>query len=274
MKSIIVPVDFSSTATNAAIFAGNLAAFYGAELLLYHTFEISLPIGEFIQPVHDVGEMQKAADHEMLVFKETIRQQLKSPIHIYTTTEMNSLQDGLEIFCAAKKPDLVVMGISGNSTFKQILVGSNTIRAIHELKFPILVIPPKASFIPIRKVGFACNFAHSKDNTPVSMLKKIVQDFNADLHIMNVDFHNEHSTGEMLDERFELNEMMGDTKPAYHNIESADITEGVNWFAEKEGLDLVVVIPKKHTALQKMFHRSHSKDLLYHTHLPVLCMHQ
>jgi hypothetical protein len=40
MKRIVVPVDFSATASNSADFAANLASFYGAELWLYHAYEI------------------------------------------------------------------------------------------------------------------------------------------------------------------------------------------------------------------------------------------
>ena len=51
------------------------------------------------------------------------------------------------------------------------------------------------------------------------------------------------------------------------------LTEGLA-FAEKAGLDWIVLIPKKHTVLQKLFSRSHSSDLLYHTSVPILCIHQ
>jgi nucleotide-binding universal stress UspA family protein len=274
MKTIIVPVDFSTTSANAAVFACKIAAFYGADIWLYHTYELPVALGEFAYPVFDMAEMQKAADGELAIFKGNILQQVESPITIHTLAEMNTLQDGLNELCENKKPDLVVMGISGKNALTQLLVGSNTIRAIHTIKYPVLVIPPLAAFTPIRKIGFACDFEKIQQNTPIPLLKKIVIDFNADLHVLNVDFNNTNFNEDTLNERFALNEMMGDIKPAYHNIESEDITEGINWFANKEKLDIIVVIPKKHTLVQKMFIRGHTKDLLYHTHLPILSIHQ
>ena len=76
MKTIIVPVDFSAASANAAEFAGNFAAFYGAEIWLYHAYELPVAIGEFAYPVFSVTEMQKAADHELEVFKENISSKL------------------------------------------------------------------------------------------------------------------------------------------------------------------------------------------------------
>jgi nucleotide-binding universal stress UspA family protein len=93
------------------------------------------------------------------------------------------------------------------------------------------------------------------------------------LHILNVDHQDKHFTADTIDESFAIKGLFNDIKPVYESIESENVTEGLNKYADKEGLDWVVVIPKKHTVLQKMFGRSHSKDLLYHTHVPVLCMH-
>ena len=67
MKTIIVSVDFSTTSSNAAEFAANLAAFYGADIWLYHAFQIPIALSEFAYPVVDIAEMQKAADHELEV---------------------------------------------------------------------------------------------------------------------------------------------------------------------------------------------------------------
>lgn len=274
MKTIIVPVDFSANSANAAEFGGNLAAFYGAELWLYHTYELPVAIGEFAYPVFDVTEMQQAAEHEFDIFKENIKNRLRSPVKINTRTELNSLQDGLATICDQLNPDLVVMGLSGKNALTRLVVGSNTIKTIYQLKYPVLVVPSKAQFIPVRKIGFACDYKQIVENTPLDLLKKIIHDFNAELHVLNVDFEDRNYTPDMLKESFLLNELLGNIKPEYHTVESLDVTEGVNRFAEKNNLDLIVVVPKKHTLIQKMFSRSHAKDMLFHTNIPVLCIHQ
>jgi nucleotide-binding universal stress UspA family protein len=74
MKTIIVSVDFSTPAVNAAEFAANLASFYGADIWLYHAFEIPIALSEFAYPVVDVEEMQKAADHELELLKNTTQE--------------------------------------------------------------------------------------------------------------------------------------------------------------------------------------------------------
>lgn len=274
MKTIIVPVDFSTTSANAAEFASNLAAFYGADLLLYNTYEIPVALSEFAYPVFDVSEMQKSAMHELEILKENTLAKLKYSITINLRAEMSVLEIGLEELCNEIKPSLVVMGLTGKNALSRLIVGSNTLKAIHHLKYPILVIPPKAEFFPVRKIGFACDYKQVVINTPLDLLKKIVKDFSAELHVMNVDFENKNFEPGMVQESFILSELLKDLKPEYHNIEAADVVEGLNTFAKETKLDWIVVIPKKHNLVHQVFSGSNTQQLLHHTSIPILCIHE
>ena len=273
MKKIIVPVDFSANAANAAEFAGNLAIFYGGEILLYNAYQMPVPVGEISYPLYDVPEMQQASEHELEMLKTDLEGKLRSKITINIKAEMAQLSEGLADLCDSEKPDLVVIGLSGKNALTKLIVGSNTIHIAHHLKYPVLVIPPRASFTPVRQIGFACDYKQIEETLPVETLKKIVTDFNAQLYVINVDFNDKNFTPEMVHENFAIRDLFEDNHPKFESIESENVTEGLNRFAEKNGLDWIVVIPKKHTILQKIFNRSHSTDFLFHTHLPVLCLH-
>lgn len=274
MKIIIVPVDFSTTAANAAEFAGNLAAFYGAEIWLYHAYQIPIALSEFAYPVVDIVEMQKAAEHELDLLKDATQSKLKRTITFHTRAEMNVLQLGLSNLCKELKPDMVVMGLSGKNNLTRMIVGSNTIKTVYELTYPILVVPPQAEFIPVRKIGFACDYKQVEKTTPVALLKKIVTDFHAELHVMNIDHNSKNQDPDKVHESFLINELLRDTKAEFHSIEAGEITDGINWFVDRSKLDWLVVIPKKHKLLEKIFRRSQTKELVYHTHIPVLCIHE
>ena len=273
MKKIIVPVDFSANAANAAEFAGNLAIFYGGEILLYNAYQMPVPVGEISYPLYDAPEMQQASVHELEMLKTDLEGKLRSKITINIKAEMALLSEGLADLCDSVKPDLVVIGLSGKNALTKLIVGSNTIYIAHHLKYPVLVIPPKASFTPVRQIGFACDYKQIEESLPVELLKKIITDFNAQLYVVNVDFNDENFTPEMVHENFAIRDLFEDIHPKFESIESENVTEGLNRFAEEKGLDWIVVIPKKHTILQKIFNRSHSSDFLFHTHLPVLCLH-
>lgn len=274
MKKILVPVDFSESANNAAEFACNLALFYNAEIWLYHSYEMPLITGEFPAPLYDINDLQIAAENELTLLTNSLLGKLRSKVTIHLKADANLLQTGVAGFCDEIKPDLVVIGLSGGNALTKLVVGSNTIRIIHELTYPVLVIPPKASFVPVRKIGFACDYKQIEASTPVALIQKIVTDFNATLYVLNVDYKDAHVTEELIEEVFLLKELLKDTETVYESIEAESITEGINQFIAKENLDWITVIPKKHTLVQKMFTRSYSKDLLFHTFVPILCVHQ
>jgi nucleotide-binding universal stress UspA family protein len=274
MKTIVAPVDFSETSANAAIFAGNLAEFYGADLWLYHAYEIAVPVSAFGYPFVTPAEMHDAASHELEQFKIRVQDALRRTINIHTLAEGGNLTDNLADFCNRENPDMIVMGLSGKNALTRLVVGSNTIKIIRQLTCPVLVVPPKGDFVPVRKIGFACDYEKVVETTPIGLLKKIVMDFNAELHVLNIVFDDDQVPSEKVLEGMYINEVLKELKPQFDAVLSPDVTLGVNWFAEKEKIDWVVVIPKKHNLVEKLFSRSKTQDLIYQTHLPVLCMHE
>lgn len=71
-----------------------------------------------------------------------------------------------------------------------------------------------------------------------------------------------------------LHTMLEDVNPSYHFIEQKDIEEGINQFAEKNNLDLIIAIPKKHKLLEGIFKPSSTKQLVFQSHIPVMCVHE
>lgn len=274
MKKIIVPVDFSTTSINAAEFAADLAIFYGAEVFLYHAYQLPVVLHEFSYPVFDINETQAAAEHELEIIKENLQARLKVKVPVSYIAQMTSLQEGLAAINETLQPDLIIMGLSGKNALTRLIVGSNTIKTIQEQRCPVLVIPPQAVFVPIRKLGFACDYKKIEQTTPVDLIKKLVIDFRADLHVLNVNLSGQNHNDETVKEGMILEGLLNEVKPMYTTIEAGDITEGINWFVENEKLDWLVAIPKNHPLVQKVFSRSHTKNLLYHTHVPVLCIHE
>jgi nucleotide-binding universal stress UspA family protein len=273
MKTIIVPVDFSAAAANAAEYAGNLALFYGADIWLYHAYEAPIALSEFAYPVFDVNEMQKAAEYELEKMQEHIQHKLRSPVTIHLHAEMSVFEIGLKAFTADKKADLVVMGLSGKSSLTRLIVGSNTIKAVYTLDCPLLVVPPKALFEPVYRLGFACDYQKIEHKHPLDLLKKVVHDFKSELHILNIDF-NQQFTPDMVNQSMLIFDYLVDEKPIYHNIEANDIISGVNKFAEKTSVNWIAVMPRKSSLIGQLFNRSHTQELLFHASLPVLCIHE
>jgi nucleotide-binding universal stress UspA family protein len=271
MKKIIAPVDFSSTSENAAIFAGNLAAFYGADLWLYHAYEFNIPGSGIGYPFISPGEMQEAAEHELNEHKAKILSTLRVKININIKADDSPLTEGLAALCKEINADLVVMGLSGKNALTRLVVGSNTIRTIQQLSYPVLVVPSKATFAPVRRIGFACDYQKIIQTTPLEPIKKIINDFKAQLYVLNIVYKDGRPEGKNTESLY-ITQALNEFNPIYETIMSDDIISGINWFSEEQKLDWMVLIPRKHNLTEKIFSRSTTKRLIYQTHMPILCL--
>jgi hypothetical protein len=123
----------------------------------------------------------------------------------------------------------------------------------------------------IKKIGLACDFKNVVQATPVDYIKTIVKELGASLHVLNVDYNNKHFTPATPEQSILLHTMLEEIKPTYHFIEHRDIENGINEFAKRNNLDLVIVILKKHKLLEGLFRSSSTRQLVFESNVLVMC---
>jgi nucleotide-binding universal stress UspA family protein len=275
MKTIIVPTDFSPTSINAMNFAVNMAQAVDASILLLNVYNIPVAYTEVPVMLVSVEEMKKSSEMRLEELKTRIVHITSGKVKVYTEAKMGNTVDELEELCKRIQPFAVVMGAKGTSGIEKVLFGSTTLTAIRHLTWPVICVPPGKEYGKgIKKIGFACDFKQVLETTPVQFIRQMVKEFNAELHILNVDFNNKHFRPETPEQSFLLHNLLEDVKPQYHFINKEDIEDGINEFAETNNLDLVIAIPKKHKLLDGIFKHSSTKQLVFQSHIPVMCVHE
>jgi nucleotide-binding universal stress UspA family protein len=155
-----------------------------------------------------------------------------------------------------------------------LFLGSTTLSAVQHLHVPVMIIPPGASYRPIKKLGFACDYFQVAETTPIKEITELCSIFGAELKVLNVDYKNRHFTPEVPMALTKVNELLEPLNPEYHFIDDPDIEDGINRFAETHGIDMLITIPKKHRLLDGIFRKSHTTDLALHAHVPIVAIHE
>ncbi len=274
MKKIVACTDFSDNSRIAIDYAFDLAQHYKAELVLLHSYLVPVPVSEVPVTTEMFQQSAKDAEENINRIKESLLAKNTTRINISTYIENENLLLCLEEFCKKNKPDVVVLGTRGQRDIIDVLVGSNTLRVIQHLTCPVLVVPAESRFKSLTKIGFACDFEKVVETTPVELLKKLVDDFNAQLFVLNVDYQNKHFTADTPEESMLLDHLLFKLKPRYQFLEGKDMPSTINEFAQKNDLDLLITIPKKHSFFERFFKGTHTRQLIYHTHIPLLCVHE
>lgn len=275
MKRIVVPTDFSASATSAMNYAVEMAKEIGAAVHLYHVYQVPVAVSDVPVVIVSVEELKKNAEEQLEYLKKGLAHITSDkPVTVTTEATMGNTVDELEELCKRMHPFMVVMGSRGSTGMERILFGSTTLTAIKHLTCPVIVVPPGSNYKGIKKVGFACDFRKVIETTPTHYIEELVRLFGASLHVLNVDYENKHFKPETPEESLYLHTLLKDLNPQYHFIEEKDIEDGINKFAEENNLDLVITIPKKHKLLDGLFRKSSTRQLVFESHIPVLCIHE
>lgn len=277
MKTILVPTDFSETAKNATLYALHLGnQLKATKLILYNACEEPMPTDMNMGPINFIGvdATIEASKIALQKFENKVIAECPTQMEIVRKSEYTFLSNDINELTASLGADLIVMGVTGGGKLQETLVGSNAVHAARHSVIPVIIIPPGAKFSPIEQILLACDFKKVVETTPVVPIKEILDATHAKLFILNIDHNQKDFDAETPFESLMLNEFFHAYDPQYHFSQNPDFIEGVNEYALKESVDLIITIPKKHGLLDGLFSRNHTKELAFHSHVPLMMVHE
>lgn len=272
MKKILVTTDFSQAATNAVYYAVDMALSINAELLLLHV--VQTPISFSDMPLAmGLEDIMRNAEKDMQQLKEQLLLRTGGKINIEAEVGLGSFFEELENICERVIPYAVVMGSKGKTITEHLMYGTHAVYTVKHLAWPVITVPPEAGFAAVKKIGLASDLTKVAETTPFAEIKNLVHDFNAELHILNTG-KKEVFAADIVFESGLMQEMTMALKPVFHFIDNENTDEGIMDFAEKNKIDLLIVMPRRHNLLERIFYKSHTRQLVLHSHVPVMSMHQ
>ncbi|MFT3843862.1 MAG: universal stress protein [Lacibacter sp.] len=273
MDAILVPVDFSTTSMNAAAYALGYAKQTGEKVILLHAYEppVMYPVyqGAEISPegLREINKKELKLLAAQLAEKEPL-------VKVEYLLFEGGLVDFTTKVLETVPVSLVIMGLTGKGKIEEKLIGSNTLSVSKNISAPVLIIPENAVYNTINDIGLTTDFREVVETIPEKTVRKVLDQTKAKLHVLNVDFNNRHWTNEVPFQSGLVETMFQQYHPHYHFIDNPDMVHGLNEYAEKFGIELLIVIPHKHNILEKIFAGSHTKELLFHSEVPVMVMHE
>ncbi len=261
MKTVVVPVDFSTTSLNAAAYAVKmLTGSYDTDLILYHMFEKK---HEESVVTDQLLNLQNALSKDSPLRMESI------------AVHGDDLISEIQRVVHHRQADMVVMGITGKTGLEQVFVGSNTLKLIDKNVVPVLIVPPDANFTEIENVALASDFKDVRLTTPSVPIKSLLELFHPLLHIINIDKdHYISITAEYQKEQAVLEQMFGNYNPEFYFIGMNDYFEAIEQFIIDKSIDILITIPRRHSLLKGVLKEGHTKKLAYHTQIPILAVHE
>ncbi len=273
MKKILVPVDFSDTSDNAFDFAVQLAQKTNAELQLIHVIDVvdmvgMSPMGSGVSAVWLDNYVQESITKAKGKISTLLKQAPKG-IRIDTTVEVGNVMGTIRDAIKDNEVDLVVMGTKGASGMREVLIGSNAEKVVRYARCPIISIKRKTDINSIKNIVFGVNIEGAPERV-VQKLKQLQAAFGATLHIVRINtptgFERDRRVKKSL-EQFATRYMLSDFTLNIYNEFFED--EGLIYFAEEIGADMIAVATHSRTGLAHLLGGSIAEDLVNHVKRPV-----
>lgn len=272
MPVIISATDFSEVARNATHYACNMALQYNASLTLLHSYIIPVSFTDNPMPIMPIDEGREIAETQM-------NELVKELNLAYPTLLINGevtyglITDSLTEYTERIKPWMVVIGNS-SSTEGNFWAMGNLLNEVRHVPGTIAAISEHTTFQPINNICFATDFKHVEENLPFNEIIDLVNKTGALLHVLNVDWENKHFGTAEIEESTLLHTGLRDVNPQYHYIQDEKTEHGISQFVTEAGIDWLLLAPHKHNFLEKLFSKSHTKQILEQVQIPILTLHE
>lgn len=281
MKNILVPTDFSVAAENAAHYAIALAKKLKADVTLCNAYkvpanapmaaQVAWPLVQESDIERDIGDSPSQLLEKLEVKSCTVDDDFCPQIRF--ESEKGPVCKVVHKLVERQKSDLVVMGMAGAGQIVQWALGSNSKTMIDEADFPVLYVPYAAKFKPIEKIAFASNLS-TDDLKPLLYLCEIAKTMNAEIivyHITSSEIERiEHEKGIDNESFTHVVSNLGYSKISFENILHSDIHEGFKWIRNNKEIDLIAIVHRQHTLLDKLVNGSYAHKLSRFTQVPLL----
>lgn len=272
MKTILVPTDYSQVADNALNYAIELAIFSNAKLVLLHAYQVPVPTGEVPIMLITPQELEKENLNRIKKLEAKIYAQTGGKVQTESLVRSGFIIEEITAVIKEKNADLVVMGITGEKA-GAMLIGSHTAALMRQTQTPVLVVPRDARFKEVSKIVLAYNYNETVNAKVINKIKAFAKLFNAKILVLDVEkpvavpMYENTAAGESLERSLK------GVDHAMFFSSAEDIADGINEFADDHRCDWVAMIPHKHNLLDRIMHKSNTKKMAFHTHIPLLSIH-
>ena len=271
MKPILVTTDFSPAALSAVNYAADMALALDAALIVLHVYQVPVTVAETPMILIPVEELEGNAENRLGELKKNLQHITSNKLDITTEARLGEVAEEIEESCKKHDPFLVIMGTTGHTALERSFFGSTTLSVVKYLNWPVLAVPKGTEYgNGIHQVGLAWDFTRTNEPIPADAILSIVGTFGSKLHVLHVELDLAPDAGPV---DAPLQQALSALNPTYHHLREPEVGKGIHSYAEKNNLDVLITLPKKHKFLDSLFNRSSTSELIEGSHIPVLCIH-
>jgi nucleotide-binding universal stress UspA family protein len=283
MRTILLPVDFSTASHNAARYAAQLSAspeFQIGRIILLNSYFVSLY--EQILPTPDlvlVGrqeilEKRGGLRKRLQVLRDEILPIVGQAVTVETMESSEPLLRSILGTIADRKPDLLLVGSNDSADTTVSEIADYVIGIARISPIPVLIVPGEKQFEGIQKVLLPCDFRNLACLDPLKVFQEVAWWRHRKVMVINVDptFRRSEPDNRFRAVSASLEKYLAGIDHELHYSDESDTLSGILQFAQAGRADMIIALPGKHSFFYSLTHRSISQALVRNGEMPVLIL--
>ncbi|MNK66008.1 universal stress protein UspE [compost metagenome] len=272
MKKILFPTDFSNASLNSFIYALRLAKKIDAEIITVHVLDLPLQLvidnSDFLIENYNISEWGDFENFKSKVpkLRDIAEKHLLQRIKVTHMLERGNITEEILNIAHNEKPDFIVMGTTGATGLKEVFLGSVAEKIINKSRCRVLAIPEGCQYKPIRKILFLALYEKYELDL-LGQIEEIAGLFNAHINVLQIKKNHEEEDNIRISQwkdHFEKADM------TFSILATDAIEETVLDYIELNKIDVAAVTVHQKGFFEKLFLFSLSRQLAYHSTVPIL----
>ncbi len=273
MTTLFVSTDFSATGNNAVKYAAHYATAIKSNLIVFHVVHLpqynpTISEAEFLKIQKSTEEVQQRKLDQLVskIYREQGLKRNSKKVFAVVKNGIFVIETMVSV-AKAYQADLIIVGTHGATGLK--LLGSTTSELIFKAETPVLAIPPRYRYKKVKTMVYATDLRNT-----VHELRCIVPTataVNAVIEVLYLEFGKSS-----VKTNLELTDLIKQLK--YKKIKiiiqkekkGLTILEQLQRYLKSRRPEVLVMFPEERSLLDKLFVRSKTEELVYHTKLPLL----
>jgi nucleotide-binding universal stress UspA family protein len=274
MVNILVPTDFSQLSKSALKYAIKIANRLGGNVTVLHVMTMTRAIRvSMLEKIRSLDhDLMESAEAELEKMIKTLSEQYKSATPVqYHVVRGAYFPSTLVREARRLRSGLLVMGTRGASGLTKAVLGSNTNSVIEVSHVPVLAVPEKADFKGFRNVVYASDLRNLEDE--LEILIRYIEKFGSTIHLIHI-----VQPGKQVDViEARIEEVL--RQFSYKNIITLvlvdnDIDSALDHYVEVSKADVLAMFTHEISFYEKLFDRSMTRKMAFHSRVPLLAFRQ
>ena len=274
MVNILVPTDLSDLSKVAVNYAIKIANKLDGTVTLLNVTNIIQPtratmrlrLKALEQELFDIAK----EDMDILVKEVSKNLKTKLPIKI-KIVKGASFNDTVKREARKLRTGLIVMGTRGASGLRKYVLGSNTTSVIEISHVPVLAVPELGDFKHFKNVVYASDLKHIEKE--LKTLIPYFDKFGSTVHLIHIVSSSKQipAVERKIDDTIQK---LGFKNVIIRVLINKKIDDAIDQYVDAAKADLLAMFTHDPTAFEKLFDRSMTRKMAFHSKVPLLAFKQ